>query len=190
MHLAVPGIKQPQNWFSTNHDKLDTPILVGGKTEIINAKTQMGLNRLYYVKLHGSFNWRLVDKPRLVVIGRDKEAIIGRDPLLSWYFEIFQECLNSGKARLLIIGYGFGDPHINKALALAIQDSNLSIYILNTTPAEELLLNIKRQQYGKEIIQSIGGIYPVALKDLFPASQTVTPDWEKLIEQFFGRNNL
>jgi len=68
-----------------------------------------------YYKLHGSHNW--VSKNGIVIVtGGHKETDIGDVPLLDWYFERLREAALSDTARVMIIGYSFGDPHINRLL--------------------------------------------------------------------------
>jgi hypothetical protein len=70
-----------------------------------------------YFKLHGSHNW-LASKTsgQLLIMGGNKETDIGESPLLAWYSMKFREAACRSDARLMIIGYSFGDPHINRIL--------------------------------------------------------------------------
>lgn len=69
------------------------------------------------IKLHGSFNWRSSDGHNVMVVGTEKTAAIARMPLLSWYMDVFKQVLNAGDVRLMIIGYRFGDEHVNATIA-------------------------------------------------------------------------
>jgi hypothetical protein len=42
-------------------------------------------------------------------------------PLLSCYSDIFKAVLYAGDVRLMIVGYGFGDKHINAVIAEAVE---------------------------------------------------------------------
>jgi hypothetical protein len=66
-----------------------------------------------YFKLHGSSNWRTNDGTSLLIMGGNKSANIGASELLSWYEQQFREALREPEARLMVIGYGFADTHIN-----------------------------------------------------------------------------
>jgi hypothetical protein len=69
-------------------------------------------------KLHGSSNWALPDETNLMLIlGGDKASEIPKQPLLKWYFEEFDRRLAG--SRVVIIGYSFGDEHINESLRKA-----------------------------------------------------------------------
>jgi hypothetical protein len=69
-------------------------------------------------KLHGSSNWAVPDETDLMLIlGGDKAKEIPKQPLLKWYFEEFDRRLAG--SRVMIIGYSFGDEHINESLRRA-----------------------------------------------------------------------
>ena len=56
-----------------------------------------------------------------MVIGRGKVGQIHNAPLLKYYFELFRNVLFQPERRLFVIGYGFGDKHINKIIAEAVK---------------------------------------------------------------------
>jgi hypothetical protein len=66
-----------------------------------------------YFKLHGSSNWRTDEDSSLLIMGGNKSANIAASALLSWYGQQFSEALRAQGARLMVIGYGFADTHIN-----------------------------------------------------------------------------
>jgi hypothetical protein len=66
-----------------------------------------------YFKLHGSSNWRTDKEPSLLIMGGNKSANIATSELLSWYDQQFSQALRAPNARLMVIGYGFADTHIN-----------------------------------------------------------------------------
>jgi hypothetical protein len=67
-----------------------------------------------YFKLHGSSNWRTHDDSSLLIMGGNKSANIAASELLSWYEQEFRNALREPHARLMVIGYGFADTHINE----------------------------------------------------------------------------
>ena len=92
--------------------------------------------QMYLYKLHGSINWkRSPDIKKLYKVeqtasisAESMELIFGRDFKLEaadpylFYLYMFRE--SSLASRLLVlIGYGFGDGHINNMLAQALQDN-------------------------------------------------------------------
>ena len=99
----------------------------------------------FLIKLHGSYNWTSFDGSDIMVIGRGKKEQIQKEPLLKHYFEIFEEVLSQGQRRLLIIGYGFGDDHINRIISDAVKYHLLKIYVLSPESPEKL----KKKLYEK-----------------------------------------
>jgi hypothetical protein len=102
-----------------------TPLNAG---EVVRVERKVGEikdvdpGRQPIYKLHGSVEW--VDgSGSLFVVGGGKEAYIQSKPLLKQYSEIFMEYLCRPKARLMIIGYGFADEHINRLLVDASQSN-------------------------------------------------------------------
>jgi hypothetical protein len=88
-----------------------------------------GMQPLY--KLHGSAAWTDRLNGNMMILGDDKVRAIRMFPILNWYFEQFEVALNRGDAKLLVIGYGFRDAHVNEIIVRAIQDSGLQIYIVD-----------------------------------------------------------
>jgi hypothetical protein len=91
-----------------------------------------------YFKLHGSCNWRDNENEQLLVMGGGKQETIGSHPILKWYQEQFKKYLGKPNTRLMIIGYGFGDEHINLALIEATKKDNLKIFIINPSGIDSL----------------------------------------------------
>ena len=87
-----------------------------------------GLQPIY--KLHGSSNWRDPLNANLMVIGGDKTRQIGTHPILVEYAEAFDARLAQVDARLLIIGYGFRDHHINRAIERAVYANGLKFFVI------------------------------------------------------------
>lgn len=143
-------------------------------------------NTVKYVKLHGSFDWRDKENNSLMVIGRDKEIQLNRHSLLRSYINKFNETLNEVNVKILIIGYGFNDKHINKALEGA---SNLAIYIIDPTNPKKWFNNIRQKgETGKAIISKVRGYFPATLSTIFPDnnfSQNNTVQWQAIKSAFF-----
>ncbi|MBJ7544749.1 SIR2 family protein [Rhodomicrobium udaipurense] len=81
-------------------------------------------------KLHGSTNWQAPDSSNMLIIGGNKSPTIQALPLLRWYSQQFAEYLRSPNARLMVIGYGFRDQHINEYLQAA-KSSGLRLFIID-----------------------------------------------------------
>ena len=83
-----------------------------------------------YFKLHGSSNWQETHGGPLLIMGGNKIFEIGLSPVLSWYHQVFEEQLSQPNARLMVIGYGFRDEHINQMLIRAIYHRGLKIFVI------------------------------------------------------------
>jgi hypothetical protein len=68
-----------------------------------------------YLKLHGSHDWT-TSSGYLLITGGNKGTDIGEIPLLTSYLTHFRTSMCNEHARLMIVGYGFGDRHINSIL--------------------------------------------------------------------------
>jgi hypothetical protein len=84
-----------------------------------------------YFKLHGSSNWYEQDHKRLLIMGGNKATEIKQRPLLEWYHKQFEEYLSRPNARLMIIGYSFGDNHINQVIEHAVEKNSLQLFIID-----------------------------------------------------------
>jgi hypothetical protein len=83
-------------------------------------------------KLHGSYNWFAEPHgERLLVMGGNKTASIGTFPVLARYQDEFQAMLSQPDSHLMIIGYSFGDSHINGVIQTAATNG-LRIFIVDT----------------------------------------------------------
>lgn len=123
---------------------------------------------LYYVKLHGSYNWRSVDGSKTMVIGTSKLAQIQCHPLLAWYHKIFHSVLCRPNCRLLVIGYSFRDSHINKAIATAIRRHGLEVHVVCPEAPEAFRAQLKQSHCGPTVWAGIRGYYPHTLSAIFP----------------------
>jgi hypothetical protein len=83
--------------------------------------------RFNVVKIHGSSSWKIMGK-ELMVIGASKTKTIQESELLNKYLDIFCKVLNISETHLLIIGYGFGDDHINKCIYDAMR-AGLKVWV-------------------------------------------------------------
>lgn len=82
-------------------------------------------------KMHGSANWMDGNGGRLLIMGGNKVETINGSSLLTAYANEFSRRLNFPDTRLMIIGYGFGDQHINAAIAAAAERNNIKIFIVD-----------------------------------------------------------
>lgn len=97
----------------------------------IKSKYLLSIGNACYVKLHGSLGWDTM------VFGTNKFQLLSEEPLLKWYLELFEQALSRPDARILIIGYGFRDDHINARLLESAKKHRLKLYIVTpSSPAD------------------------------------------------------
>jgi hypothetical protein len=131
------------------------------------------LNFQSYFKLHGSINWFASEGEQLMVMGGDKFTTIQRYPILKWYAEKFQEALSKPGARLTVIGYGFGDQHINSMLHGSWQASHFPMMIIG--PDGRSVIRKINPTYGKMYVSG-------------PLEDIHTVDSTRALSETFGSN--
>ena len=101
--------------------------------------------RRAYLELHGAYDW-----PGVFILGdsslpeEKKIGHIRNNPTLSSYFDFFEKFLRENGSKLVIVGYGFLDQHINEAIAKAINSNNgLEIFIWD--PSAEIYLEGRKK---------------------------------------------
>lgn len=148
-------------------------------------------NHVFYIKLHGSHNWVIKDTPeQLMVIGRDKINRLTSNTLLNWYFDIFQTRIARNDTKLLIIGYGFNDHHINETIC---KNANIKIYVINPEHPKNFFKTLTGKPFGNEIKKLIhdGNYYDTDLPKLIGNGKTQANHyWQQLQFDFFDRNKL
>ena len=125
----------------------------------------------HYVKLHGSSNWRTHDGRNAMVIGGRKPEQIAGEPILEWYFDLFRQVLALPGRRLLVIGYGFGDEHLNQVLGEAVERLALKWYVLAPEDPRQFVDKVHRGGAGERIWDGLAGYFPYTLSDLFPVGE-------------------
>lgn len=135
-----------------------------------------------YIKLHGSYNWRLDQNGRkcLVVGGEKLRQLEGID-LLRFYFDVFKRVLAQA-LRLMVIGYSFRDEHINAAISHAIEATGLTLFLIDIRSASQIHEDLRGRAHGPEIFRAIRGFSHA------PLSQTLTgntPELERITKEFF-----
>jgi len=117
------------------------------------------------------------------VVGTEKSKQIDDVPLLTWYWEIFKRVLTAGNMRLMILGYGFGDEHINATVADAAKNHGLQVFVWGGSSIKERVL---AATHGKEIWDRVIGIATQPMIDVFPSSQDETGEFWRIWRSFFG----
>jgi hypothetical protein len=94
-----------------------------------NFQVQAGMQPLF--KLHGSTSWSDRINESVMILGDNKARDIGMFPILNWYFERFEEYLCQPDTRLMVIGYGFRDAHVNEVIIRGVRDHGLKLYVID-----------------------------------------------------------
>ncbi len=120
-----------------------------------------------------------------MVIGDHKALQISSLPLLDFYHEAFEQVLRTGDVRLMIIGYGFGDEHINSVIASAVQQCGLRVFIWNTqADIVERLRN--SEPHGIYILPGLITSETRRMIEVFPPDQRDTESYNRISSEFFG----
>lgn len=152
-------------------------------------------NGIHYIKLHGSYGWKSSDGTNQLVIGTNKESLINKEPLLKGYLDLLRSVVAEGGKKVLIIGYGFHDPHINNILLKGVEDNDLKIYVLSTQSPEEFSKRVKNANFfipgsghsrAGGILKGLSGYFPYALRDIFPGNQEKTIYAEQIVNALKG----
>ena len=155
--------------------------------ELKGSSTNLYSATIHYVKLHGSYGWLNSSGLNRYVIGQDKEDQIAGEPLLSWYYDLFRNVLSHPSRKLLIIGYGFRDDHINELIASSIKDFNLMFYVISPTDPSMFIDKLKSVEFGETMLQGLSGYFPYKLLEIFPADQSDSHAWKDLLDNFFNQ---
>ena len=145
---------------------------------------------LHWIKLHGSQNWRDSSGRGLMVIGNRKAAKIREEPILRWYWSLFEAALLSGRHRLVVIGYSFRDSHVNDLIERAVRDVGLVVIVIDPTPwgrFREQLSDSRNADQWPGILGAVGRgqesrYLEKTILELFPYSTygSETQDWREL----------
>lgn len=127
-----------------------------------------------YFKLHGSSNWVDSKGDRIMVAGGNKPALIGRFPPLPAYHDAFRRYLSAAGARLMVIGYGFGDDHINQMILGAAAGGQLTVFIVDPLGLDVIDENRSHPIYMPGALISIlgpvvRGVSRRSLREIFSA---------------------
>jgi hypothetical protein len=180
--MAAAQTQYREYWDSISLGQLDPSKQIvlpndSGVAEFIE-KNLPSVGGMYYIKLHGSQGWLSSTGKAQLVIGANKLEDIQKEPLLAWYFKIFEEALSRKDVSLFVIGYSFRDEHINKLLIDAIQKYGLKLIIISPEDPESFKSRMEGnheksggvwQKSDNHIIwESIRGYFPYKLNTIFP----------------------
>ncbi len=195
-NMTLPGVSthvhsstEPLNQI-INEDKR---IFIPDEFEINRIKQEYEVKlhkiNLSYIKLHGSQEWFSKDTVSSMVIGREKSNQINAISILKWYFQLFKSQLSVDNTKVLIIGYGFKDNHINSAFHNVNKNKKLQLYVVGIKPKEEFMNTLSKRDIhlGDQIINLIKGYYSTSINELFSndGSKNFHPEWNKILKNFF-----
>ena len=198
---SLPGFSGFPHWFNDRIGedlRADEIVAIPDADEVEKAKESFwaGTSRGFmYVKLHGSYGWRAKNGVDTMIIGHGKFGRIVSVPLLEWYLSLFKEALEEGDKNLVIVGYGFGDEHINEIIAESICDHRLKLFVISPQlPADfaQLLQGVSGSnpvliKRGHEIWNGLHGYYPSKVSDFYYPYEEALP---ALAHNFFDALEL
>jgi len=101
-----------------------------------------------FIKLHGSSNWSDDRGNQLLVMGGNEPSLISRYPILKWNHEQFKTYLSYADTRLMVIGYSFGDAHINHAIIeSSTNNKSIQIFIIDLLGLDVIDENRRHPMY-------------------------------------------
>lgn len=122
---TYPGISSTNEWLASNaSERIYTRRYVATSVDLDRR-----LQPIF--KLHGSVDWQTSHGQPALVVGTGREKSIAGSHLLRIYHEQFARFLNAGETRLMVIGYSFSDPHINRVLRDAARRSRMQMYLVD-----------------------------------------------------------
>ena len=145
-------------------------------------------------KLHGSYNWFAEPHgERLVVMGGNKTASIGAFRVLARYQDEFRAMLSQPDTHLMVIGYGFGDPHINSAIQTAAT-KGLRIFIVDALGVDVIDKRDTRAQIPERVTDLMQALMPRIIgASRRPLNEIINSDpveYEKVMRFFEGQAHI
>lgn len=174
-----PGITSQRDLDPNEHG-----IILPKQEELNNHDNLFDASRLSYIKLHGSYRWYSSDgKNGAMVLGKNKKQDLEKEPILKlYYYDIFKKIITTRHNKLLVIGYGFRDEHINDVLAQASQKRNLKLYIIHPKDPKDFKVYLHRHspeleyQKAQLIWEAVCGYFPYKIMDIFPKMYDIYND--------------
>src|SRR5216684_7781286 len=145
-------------------------------------------------KLHGSYNWFAEPHgERLVVMGGNKTASIGAFRVLARYQDEFRAMLSQPDTHLMVIGYGFGDPHINSAIQTAAT-KGLRMFIVDALGVDVIDKRNTRAQIPEPVTDLMQALMPRIIgASRRPLNEMINSDPvenEKVMRFFAGQAHI
>jgi len=182
--IGIPGFRQESpNWFYLRLGAQLRPedwVKLPDKDWVKQIETKFWSKSFYrpltYIKLHGSYGWNFHDGTPGIVIGHAKSDLLKKEPLFDWYQSLFKRVLSEGNRRLVVIGYGFNDEHINSVIADAIKYKGLKLYAVYPYPPKDFqrelgayIVNgfVNPKPHCEKLWDGLTGYFPFKVSDLY-----------------------
>lgn len=133
---------------------------------------------LHFVKMHGSWGWTAADSQQQMIVGVNKESLIEKVPLLKYYYNLFDKVLSQFKGKLLVIGYSFSDPHINRVIIKGLANG-LALHVIDKRRPRDFYDSLKNEWYP--IWDGLQGYYPYGVEEIFAAGNAEISAKDKII---------
>jgi hypothetical protein len=103
--------------------------------------------------------------------------------------DLFRNTLQEGNKKLLVIGYGFRDQHINEILTQAVKEHGLQLFIISTMPMSRLTSIFEREGhlYASPMLDGVRGYFPYSFREIFPTDQTRSAHFKEIVKSLTGR---
>lgn len=164
------GIEAHPDWYQLNMPEFSEAHL----RVVPSCVGPLGIDNLrsgtHYVKLHGSFDWRSEPGEQILITGREKLGDIGRFPILVQYQKLFEEVMSMPELDILVIGYSFGDDHVNAKLLLATEGL-ARFFVVNTEPMEQWTARMINRNLGR-LPNRTYGYWSSPLSEIFPSGRS------------------
>jgi hypothetical protein len=127
-------------------------------------------------KLHGAINW--LDREGgaaedyILIMGDNKAGAIAASPVLRAYSETFRRVLSQPGSKLMVIGYGFRDEHINAMLCGAHEFNPYTMYLIHPG--------------GLEYIREQNSTHKAPIRAPAPIEAIPVSDYTQSLAQLFG----
>lgn len=184
--LGLETLKYKEYYESIDTGRMnpDVPVILPDQAFIDKFKKDhlSSIGNFTYIKLHGSYGWSSFDGKYQMVLGLNKKEAIEKEPLLKWYFDLFEAALLRSNIKLFVVGYGFRDDHINECLYKGIKEYGLKIYVISAEDPEHFGKRIMQIKNGTDFFNAIMGYFPYKLSNIFPYNQTETDIWIDLLK--------
>jgi len=103
---------------------------------------------------------------------------------LEFYQDVFERVLQAGDVQLMVIGYGFGDEHINLLIADAVKNAGLKVFVWDAR--SDIVNWLKKDaRYGGDVLAGLISTESRQMIEVFPSNQSETETYRTIVSGFF-----